>query len=337
MKLREAVASADWAKLFAEHKTHKLASASWAASAARCSQLRRLCSATRAKRVLEIGSFAGVSSLAMAEALPDNGEVVALENDPFMVDFGLDIKVESNAFWKISHMVGSAWNSLQSLIQQMEDEGSSWEPFDLALIDTNGAGTMEYFEILSQVPGLLTDSYVICLSGGPEIDALRGHVSCGAFECSEDDGLLQVCKKVSLTIASNPLAAFANCYENVSGRARWAAPQQAYPAAEFRRVANDADQGSWVTEQKTHTPTSASQATPQQAHPVAELCKVVSDAEIASALLCGVASLAAMAMIQTCNHSSDSLDFVSDTMTRQITMPSYLTHLSGVMTRQLTV
>jgi len=246
--LRKATNNADWAQYFAEKKTQTLCSAAWAASEARCEQLRTLCQSTGAKRVLEIGSFVGVSTLSMAQVLPENGSIVSLESDPFAVDFGLDIKVESDAFWKINHMVGPAWESLQSLVQQMEDAHAEWEPFDLAVVDADKAGMMEYLEMLTQVPGLMSDNYVICVdfmrvkgqlstrkqdtndsflvsSAQSQIDALREYVEASSeFECHEDGSLLQVCKKQSFTMANSPFAAFPNCY--TCGRdANWAAPQ----------------------------------------------------------------------------------------------------------------
>lgn len=44
--------------------------------------LKMMAFASRAKRVLEIGTFTGYAALAFAEGLPDNGEVVTIEVDP---------------------------------------------------------------------------------------------------------------------------------------------------------------------------------------------------------------------------------------------------------------
>ena len=67
--------------------------AGWAWSR-RCSRAtsRASCSrcwsrATRARRVLEIGMFTGYSALAMAEALPADGRLVACELDPDVAAF----------------------------------------------------------------------------------------------------------------------------------------------------------------------------------------------------------------------------------------------------------
>jgi len=245
--LRNATNNADWDQYFAENKTQCLCSADWAASEERCEQLQALCISTGAKRVLEIGAFVGVSTLSMAQVLPENGSIVSLESDPFAVDFGLDIKVESDAFWKINHVVGPAWESLQSLVQQMEDANGEWEPFDLAVVDADKAGMMEYLEMLTQVSGLMSDNYVICVdlmrfkgqrstqkpdqsfarqvSRQGQIDVLREHVEASSeFECREDRGLLQVYKKQSFTMAHSPFASFQNSY-TCGKDFGWAAPQ----------------------------------------------------------------------------------------------------------------
>jgi caffeoyl-CoA O-methyltransferase len=45
---------------------------------------------TRATRVLDIGMFTGYSALAMAEALPNDGQVVACEVDPYVAEFAAE-------------------------------------------------------------------------------------------------------------------------------------------------------------------------------------------------------------------------------------------------------
>lgn len=316
--LRKAVNNADWGKFFAEKRTRTLASSAWAASEERCEQLRNLCHSTRAKRVLELGSFVGVSTLSMAQVLPDNGEIVTMEIDPFAVDFGLDLKVESNDFWKITHMVGPAWDSLQSLIQQMEDSEGTWEPFDLAIIDADKAGMMEYFEILSEIPGLMSDNYIIGVDvkpfkgqlctqredkndsylincGQTEIDALRHHVtSSGKFEYREHGKLLQVCKKWSYTMASNPFAAFPNCYSNASEKAQWAAPQQMDAVAELRKAVQNADWPGLFDQGCTKILASASwSASEERCEKLQSLCKASGAEHILEiGSFCGVASLA---------------------------------------------
>jgi len=316
--LRRAVDNADWSAFFAERKTRTLASASWSASEERCEQLRSLCVSTGAKRVLEIGSFVGVSALSMAQVLPDNGEVVTLEIDPFAVDFALDIKSESAAFWKINHMIGPAWETLQSLVQQMEEADGAWQPFDLAVIDADKAGMMEYFQILTEIPGMMTDNCVICVdvklfkgqlstqkadkneswlisSGQSQIDAFREFVAAsGDFEFHEHAGLLQICKKLSLTMAKNPFASFRNCYSHKSGDANWAAPQEGLTLiSELRKEVNTADWARLYEDGCTKVLASASwSSSEERCEKLQALCKSSGAKRILEiGSFCGVASL----------------------------------------------
>jgi caffeoyl-CoA O-methyltransferase len=316
--LRKAVQNADWSKLFAEKKTRTLSSPAWAAHEERCKQLRAVCKSMQPTRVLEIGSFVGLSTLSMAQVLPDDCEIVTLEIDPFAVDFGLDIKVQSDDFWKINHMVGPAWESLQSLIQQMQDAEGAWEPFDLAVIDADKAGMMEYFAILTEIPGFMSDNYVVCVDvkpfkgqlctqkpdkndswlvsrGQTEIDEMRRHVtSSGKFEFHEEANLLKVCRKVSFTMAINPLAAFPNCYSNTSGRETWAAPQEADHVAELRKAVNNSDWANMFADRLTQNFVAASwSATDERCE---KLQSLIASSEAENILeigsFCGVASLA---------------------------------------------
>src|SRR5450631_3616699 len=50
---------------------------------------------TGARRILEVGCFTGYSALAMAEQLPDGGEVVTLDIDP-------ETNAIAQGFWKKS-------------------------------------------------------------------------------------------------------------------------------------------------------------------------------------------------------------------------------------------
>lgn len=317
MDLRSACDNADWGTFFAEKKTRTLASAAWSASEQRCEQMRSLCVSTGAKRVLEIGSFVGVCALSMAQVMPDNGEVVSMEIDPFAVDFALDVKSDCEAFWKITHMVGPAYESLQNLIEQMEDSGGAWQPFDLAVIDADKAGMLEYFQILTEIPGLMSDNYVVCIdvkpfkgqlstqrpdkndswlisSGQSEIDELRKLVSSGEFEYREDQSLLQVCKKVSLTMAKSPFSSFPNCYMNTSGKSNWAAPQDRNPVAELRKAIGNTDWAGLFEEGCTQILAASSwTASEERCEKLQALCSSHSAERVLEiGSFCGVATLA---------------------------------------------
>jgi predicted O-methyltransferase YrrM len=166
-ELRKAVNNQDWSALFGEGLTKLLASPSWSAGPERCEKLRRLCQSATVKRVLEVGSFCGVASMAMAEALPDHGQVVSLEIDPFLANFGDDIKNKSNAWQKVNRIVGRAQDSLKVLTKQSSDPTVNWAPFDLAVIDADKANVMEYFDLIWQTPGFLAQDGTVIVDTTP--------------------------------------------------------------------------------------------------------------------------------------------------------------------------
>lgn len=64
---------------------------------------------TKAKRVLEIGMFTGYTALAMAEALPEDGEVVTCELDPFLEGLAREFFEKSPHAKKITIKTGNNW------------------------------------------------------------------------------------------------------------------------------------------------------------------------------------------------------------------------------------
>jgi len=221
-QLRQAVKDEDWAGNFAESLTKIHMQAEWSASPERCSMLQALVATSRAKRVLEVGSFCGVGSLSLAEAIPHDGEVICLELDDYVVNLGKRFQVRSPAGNKIKHMVDPASISLESLAGQARD--GRGKPFDLAVVDADKACMQQYFQLLFSTPGMLSEDAVVCVdmtpfkgqpplrylkygfpyryeaeSGQKEIDALRASVSASPELVSyEFGGMLVVQKRQGL-------------------------------------------------------------------------------------------------------------------------------------------
>jgi len=93
-----------------------------------------------ARRVLEIGMFTGYSALAMAEALPDGGVVVACEVDADVAAFARGCFDDSPVGDRITIEVDPAMDTLHRL-----DGG---EPFDFVFIDADKAGYLAYLDLL---------------------------------------------------------------------------------------------------------------------------------------------------------------------------------------------
>jgi caffeoyl-CoA O-methyltransferase len=117
--------------------------------------LKFLVHLTQAKRVLEIGMFTGYSALAMAEALPDDGEVVACEVDAYVAKFAQQCFSESPSGHKIGVKVAPALLTLK----QLDD---AHETFDLVFIDADKAGYVDYVNFLLDTD-LLAPNGVICV------------------------------------------------------------------------------------------------------------------------------------------------------------------------------
>jgi caffeoyl-CoA O-methyltransferase len=99
--------------------------------------LKMLVHATRARRVLEIGMFTGYSALAMAEALPDDGRVVACELDAGVAEFAERCFRAGGPGDRIDVHVGPAADTLAGLA----DGGAV---FDLVFIDADKGGYLGY-------------------------------------------------------------------------------------------------------------------------------------------------------------------------------------------------
>ena len=94
-----------------------------------------------ARRVLEIGMFTGYSALAMAEALPEDGQVVACELDPEVAQFAQEGFDASPAGGKISIEVGPAMETLRRL-------AAADSQFEFVFIDADKSGYLDYVEFL---------------------------------------------------------------------------------------------------------------------------------------------------------------------------------------------
>lgn len=117
--------------------------------------LQLLVRATRARRVLEIGMFTGYSALAMAEALPLGGQVVACEIDPGVAAFATRRFADSEHGTKISIELGPAVETLTRLAKA----GAS---YDLVFIDADKPGYAAYLDALLE-GGLLAPHGLICV------------------------------------------------------------------------------------------------------------------------------------------------------------------------------
>jgi caffeoyl-CoA O-methyltransferase len=98
--------------------------------------LELLVFAAQATRVLEIGTFTGYSSIAMAAGLPEGGSIVSLEVDPHHATTARGNIAAAGLESRISVIEGPALESLAELSG----------PYDLVFIDADKPGYDAYFE-----------------------------------------------------------------------------------------------------------------------------------------------------------------------------------------------
>lgn len=117
--------------------------------------LRTLVAATGARTVLEVGLFTGYSALAMAEALPADGRLVACEIDADVAAFARECFAASDAGGRIDVRVGPAAQTLAALA----DTGES---FDLVFVDADKGGYAGYVDTVLGT-GLLAPHGLVCV------------------------------------------------------------------------------------------------------------------------------------------------------------------------------
>lgn len=144
----------DWSQRFSDSETVRQLEQEMLSGHVEGQALKFLVHLTQAKRVLEIGMFTGYSALAMAEALPDDGNVVACEVDAYVAAFAQQCFSESPSGHKILVKVAPALVTLKQL-------AVAGETFDLVFIDADKAGYIDYLNLLLET-NLLAPNGLIC-------------------------------------------------------------------------------------------------------------------------------------------------------------------------------
>jgi predicted O-methyltransferase YrrM len=93
-----------------------------------------------ARKILEIGTLGGYSTIWMARALPEGGRLITLESDPKHADVARKNFARAGVENKIELRLGKALDTLPKIAT----EGLG--PFDLFFIDANKSNMPEYFE-----------------------------------------------------------------------------------------------------------------------------------------------------------------------------------------------
>jgi len=104
--------------------------------------LHLLATLTGARRVLEIGTLGGYSTLWLARALPDDGRLVTLELEPHHADVARASLDAAGVGGRVEIVVGPAASSLEDLASR------GTEAFDLVFVDADKQQLARYLELV---------------------------------------------------------------------------------------------------------------------------------------------------------------------------------------------
>ncbi len=102
--------------------------------------LQVLALAVGARRILEVGTLGGYSTIWLARALPADGRLITLEREPKHAEVAIGNLARAGLAERVEVRVGLAVESLQTLI------ATGVAPFDLVFIDADKAALTEYFD-----------------------------------------------------------------------------------------------------------------------------------------------------------------------------------------------
>jgi caffeoyl-CoA O-methyltransferase len=153
--LAQKTSAEDWRKRFGDGETVRQLEQEMLSGHVEGQTLKMFVHMTKAKNILEVGMFTGYSALAMAEALPDDGKLIACEVDSYVANFAQECFSHSAHGSKITVEVAPALETLRKL-------AASSKCFDLIFID---ADKKEYIKYLSTIleDNLLADGGIICV------------------------------------------------------------------------------------------------------------------------------------------------------------------------------
>lgn len=130
----------------------------WEVSPLQAQFLAVLIKATRTRRVLEVGTLGGYSTIFLARAIPENGTVVTLEVDARHATVAQSNIAAAGLQERVEVIIGAAARSMEQLVE------SGVEPFDMVFVDADKKSNREYMRLARELvrPGalIITDNVV---------------------------------------------------------------------------------------------------------------------------------------------------------------------------------
>ena len=140
----------------------QMQSAGMLSGAVHANLFKILCKTLQATTALEIGTFTGYSALAVAEALPPKGKVIACDIDNGKAqDLARKYWAKSEHGSKINLVVGNALDTIPTLKEQ----------FDFVFIDADKINYKKYYELI--LPKVRSGGLIVAdnvLRGGTVLD-----------------------------------------------------------------------------------------------------------------------------------------------------------------------
>jgi len=104
---------------------------------------------TGARRVLELGTFTGWSSIAMAAALPPGGRIISCDINEDTTAIARRYAEEAGVADRIDYRIGPGLETIATLVG----------PFDLVFVDADKPGYIDYYEAV--LPKLADDGVIL--------------------------------------------------------------------------------------------------------------------------------------------------------------------------------
>ena len=151
--------------------------------------LARICGA---RRILEIGTLAGYSTIWLARALPPGGQLITLEYDPRHADVARANIARAGLTDRVEVRVGRAIEALPGLVVD--------EPFDLIFIDADKPSTADYFRwalklsrpgTVIVVDNVVRDGRLVDANGDGDVQGMRRFLEAAANEARVEGTVLQ--------------------------------------------------------------------------------------------------------------------------------------------------
>jgi len=127
-------------------ETAQLPNASWATTPEQGAFLQLLVRLIQARRVIEIGTFTGYAALAIALALPDDGELITCDIAEGWSEMGTPYWREAGVEKRIERRLGDAKTVLAELL-----DADGRNAFDMIFLDANRSNYPDYLDLASEL------------------------------------------------------------------------------------------------------------------------------------------------------------------------------------------